>query len=133
SKKYIETNPSDYRGYYYLAAAKDREKAAGAEIEPLIRRSLQLAPNFSASYALLGKVLLREDRLQDAAKTLERAVQLRPDYHPAHFYLGNAYRKLGREADASHEFQTVRELNEKQASQPALLYHRGTTEVQRMK
>jgi tetratricopeptide (TPR) repeat protein len=125
ARQYIETNPSDHRGYYYLAAAAEHDKQEGVDVSSLLRHALKLNPNFAASHALLGKVLTQQDRLDEGVTELERAVQLRPDYAPAHLYLGNAYRKVGRTADATREFQTLRELNEKQRSQPSLTYHRG--------
>jgi len=125
SRQYLANNPSDYRGYYYLAAAKEHAKKDPRETETLLRRSIQLNPDFAASYALLGKLLTQENRLEEAIQQLEHAVQLRPDYPPGRLYLGNAYRKSGREVEASREFQIVRELNEKQNSRPSLLYHRG--------
>ncbi|MDQ6707612.1 MAG: tetratricopeptide repeat protein, partial [Acidobacteriota bacterium] len=126
SQQFLQDNPSDYRGYYYLAAAKEGSKQDGAEAEKLVRESLRLNPNFAASYALLGKVLVTNDRAGDGAEALEQATRLRPDYAPAHLYLANAYRKLGRTADAKREFDTVRILKQKeQAPAPALSYHRG--------
>jgi tetratricopeptide (TPR) repeat protein len=125
SRQYLANNPSDYRGYYYLAAAKEHAKEDPQETEKLLHRSIELNPDFAASQALLGKLLTQENRLDEAVQQLEHAVRLRPDYTPGHLYLGNAYRKSGREVEASREFQMVKELNEKQTSRPSLLYHRG--------
>jgi tetratricopeptide (TPR) repeat protein len=125
AQQYLETKPSDYRGYYYLAAAKEQEKEDLQTAAALLRKAIELNRDFAASFALLGKLLLQDGRAEEAARELEHAIQLRPDYLPAHYYLGNAYKKLGREADAAHEFQLVRELNEKQSTKPSLRYHRG--------
>ena len=125
AQQYLETNPSDYRGYYYLAAAKEHEKEDRQTAPSLLRKAIGLNPDFAASFALLGKLLLQDGSAEEAARELEHAIRLRPDYTPAHLYLGNAYKKLGREADAAREFQLVRELNEKQSIKPSLRYHRG--------
>jgi tetratricopeptide (TPR) repeat protein len=125
AQQYLGTHSSDYRGYYYLAASKEHEKDDRQTAEGLLRKAIGFNPDFAASFALLGKLLLEDGRTEEAARELEHATQLRPDYTPAHLYLGNAYRKLGRERDASQEYQTVRELNEKQRNQPGLRYHRG--------
>ena len=125
SRQYMANNPSDYRGYYYLAAGKEHAKEDPQETEKLLRHSIQLNSDFAPSYALLGKLLTQANRVDEAVQQLERAVRLRPDYTPGHLYLGNAYRKLGRDVEASREFQMVKELNEKQTSRPSLLYHRG--------
>ncbi len=125
AQQYLQTNPSDYRGFYYLAAAQEHEKEDRQATEELLRRAIALDPNFAASYALLGKVLLQNDRAAEAAVELEHSIQLRPDYIPAHLYLGNAYKKLGRVAEAGREFQKVRDLNEKEIAKPSLRYHQG--------
>jgi tetratricopeptide (TPR) repeat protein len=125
ARQYLQTNPSDYRGYYYLAAALEHEKEDRQATEALLRKGIGLNPGFAASYALLGKLLLEGNSAAEAVRELEHAIQLRPDYPPAHLYLGNAYKKLGREAEAAREFQSVRDLNQKQSVRPSLLYHRG--------
>jgi tetratricopeptide (TPR) repeat protein len=125
ARQYLQTNPSDYRGYYYLASAQEHETEARQATEALLRKAIGLNPDFAASYALLGKVLLQGDRAAEAVPELEHAIRLRPDYRPAHLNLANAYRKLGKEAEAAREAQTVRDLNEKDSAKPSLLYHRG--------
>jgi predicted Zn-dependent protease len=121
-----KTSPRDYRGPYFAAAALEGEKQTGADIEALLRDSLVLNPNFAAAWALLGKVILRSERVADAVAPLERAVALRPDLVPARMQLAEAYRKLGRESDAAREFQAVRELNDKERQPPPRLqYRRG--------
>nr|MDQ2900047.1 tetratricopeptide repeat protein [Acidobacteriota bacterium] len=126
SQKFLNANLSDYRGYYYLAAAEEGSKRDGREAEKLLRDSLRLNPNFAASHALLGKVLLAAGRAGDASVVLEEAIRSRPAYAPAHLYLANAYRKLGRTADAKKEFDTVQFLKQKeQIPAPALSFHRG--------
>ena len=127
AERYQQTNPSDYRGYYYLAAAREHEEEQRPVAEALLRKAIGLNPDFAASHTLLGKLLVRDDRASEAVLDLERAVQLRPGYQPAHLYLGNAYRKLGRRADADREFQKLRELNDKEGAEPRLRYHRGST------
>ena len=125
AQQYLETNAADYRGYYYLAAVKDHEKEDRQAAKAMVRKAIGLNPDFAASFALLGKLLLQEDRDVEATRELEHAIRLRSDYTPAHLYLGNAYKKLGRPADAAREFQLVRELNEQQRNKASLRYHRG--------
>ena len=124
AERFIALHPGDYRGYYYLAAAKHglEEEHAGE----ILRRSLERKPDFAASHALLGKIQLGESKLEAAAASFEQAVRFRPDFTQAHLQLAQTYRKLGREADAAREFAIVRRLKEKEAEpRPSLLYHRG--------
>jgi tetratricopeptide (TPR) repeat protein len=127
---YRRRNPKDFRGYYYLAAAREKLQLDPAGTEILIRRSIDYNSRFAASYALLGKVLMGSGRLEPAAGALEEAVRLRPDYTPAHYYLANVYRKLGRDDDARREFAAVSRLKEEETKPvPKLSYHRGDRPV----
>ena len=126
AERYRLENPEDFRGYYYLAAAQDGLKTDGAGTEALLRRAIGLRPDFAASHALLGKILLDGGRPREAAASLEEAIRLRPDYSPAYYHVAAAYRKLGRVADAEKALQTFSELKEKERQPaPALLYRRG--------
>jgi tetratricopeptide (TPR) repeat protein len=122
--RFIQAQPGDYRGYYFLAAAKDglQEKDA----KEAVKQSLARKADFAASHALLGKIQLRDGELQAAAASLEQAIRYRPDLVQAHLQLGQTYRRLGRDDDAAREFAIVRQLNEKEAQpKPSLRYHRG--------
>ena len=122
--KFVEINPQDFRGYYFLAAAKDGLGEDGAR-ESLLQ-SLRRKSDFAASHALLGKIALREGDLPAAATAFEQAIRYRPDLKQAHLQLAQTYRKLGRAADAQREFDIVRELTEKEARpKPSLKYRRG--------
>jgi tetratricopeptide (TPR) repeat protein len=124
STKFIETNPEDYRGYYFLAAAKDGLEEKDAR--QVLRQSLARKPDFAASHALLGKILLQGGEVEAAAASFEQAIRYRPDLKQAHLQLAQAYRKLGRETDAKREFGIVRQLTEKEARpKPSLKWHRG--------
>ncbi len=126
ASKYTRRSPKDFRGYYYLAAAREKLQMDPAETETLVRRSIEYNSRFAASYALLGKVLMGSGRLEPAAAALEEAVRLRPDYTPAHYYLANVYRKLGRASEADREFAAVSRLKEEESKPvPKLSYHRG--------
>jgi tetratricopeptide (TPR) repeat protein len=122
--QFIAAKPGDYRGYYFLAAAKDGLQEADAR--DLVEQSLERKPDFAASHALLGKILLRESDLEAAVRSFQQAIRYRPNLTQAHLQLAQAYRKLGRAADAEREFAIVRELKDKEAQPvPVLSYHRG--------
>ena len=126
SESYVSRNTADYRGFFYLAAAREGLALRDDISLELLKKSLELNPDFAATHSLLGKILLRQNSLQAAALALERSIALRPDHVPSHMTLATVYRKLGREADARKEFQTIREINEKERQpSPSLLYHRG--------
>ena len=124
AKRFIEIAREDYRGYYFLAAAKDglQEKDA----RDAVFQSLERKADFAASHALLGKIQLRDGELEAAAASFEKAIKSRPGLVQAHLQLAQTYRRLGRANEAQREFAIVRDLNEKEAQpKPSLQYHRG--------
>lgn len=128
---YSRAHPEDFRGFYYEASARVELALGPAASESLLRRSIQLNPNFAAAHALLGRVLVERNHAQAAVPELEEAIRLRPGYTPAHLYLANAWRKLGKIDLARQESQTVAHLNEEESrSVPHLLYHRGNKPAQ---
>ena len=125
--EFLKQNASDYRGYYFLAAAREGELLPPEETRALLTKSIGRNPSFAAAHALMGKVLLREEKTAEAATYLKKAVALRPDLVQAHLHLARALRLLGDEAAAAREFETVRLLKAKeQEPVPSLLYHRGS-------
>ena len=126
AQKFIKAAPQDYRGWYFAAAAKEAFDEPGFEVD--VRRSIALGPQFAASRALLGKWLLKHDRVTEAAVELEQAIRWRPDLVQAHLQLAQAYRRLGRTSDAAREFNIVSDLKEKEkAPRQRLLFHRGAS------
>jgi tetratricopeptide (TPR) repeat protein len=122
--RFVQANREDYRGYYFLAAARSGLQEAG--VLEALSESLARKPDFAASHALLGKAQLADGDLAGAVKSLEQAIRYRPSLVQAHLHLAQVYRKLGREADAKREFAIFSELKSKEAQpKPSLLYHRG--------
>ncbi|MEW5974257.1 MAG: tetratricopeptide repeat protein [Acidobacteriota bacterium] len=122
---YCNGSPNDFRGHYYLAAARHSLNMDPAESEGIVREAIRLNASFAASQALLGKILVDRERFVEAIPVLERAIALRSDYTPAHLSLIKAYRKVGEERKAEWQSTILRELNEKAKEPPAaLLYHR---------
>lgn len=130
STGYIARHPTDFRGYYYLAAAKEKLREDAAQTESIVRRSIQYNSRFAASHALLGRILMLQGRLQPAIGALEEAIRLRPDFTPAHYYLANAYKQAGRADDSHREFAEVSRLKQVESRPvPTLRYHRGNPEA----
>jgi tetratricopeptide (TPR) repeat protein len=124
--EYTQRNPADFRGYYYQAAARQKLGEIAPETEALVRRSLELNPQFAAAHVLLGRLLLATDRTEAAVTELAEGVRLRPKYVTAHLYLGIAYRRMGRDDEAGRESEQVEAINKEQNEvRPHLIYHRG--------
>lgn len=68
-----------------------------------LQRALLLTPNSTGPYILLGKVLLRRNDPVAAAGYLERAEKMDSGNYMTHSLLGQAYRAMGRSAEAQRE------------------------------
>lgn len=124
--QYRSAHANDFRGPYFAAAAREGRKQPFRAIEPLLLESVRLNPNFAASHALLGKLLLSEGQPEKAIPHLEQAVRLRKDYAPAMLHLAQAYQKAGRAGEAADAFARFRQSSEEERKpRPALKYHRG--------
>jgi TolB-like protein/Tfp pilus assembly protein PilF len=76
-----------------------------------IREARRLDPHSRIVDALLGWVLYYGRRYDEAVEHLRQVVAANPDFIPAHSYLGWTYDRMGRTAEATAEYQRVRELS----------------------
>lgn len=65
------------------------------EAEDHLNRAVELAPDFADALVALGVAQLRQQNLETAIETLQRAIAIEPDNPWAHRNLGIAYLKLG--------------------------------------
>jgi tetratricopeptide (TPR) repeat protein len=75
-----------------------------------LQQAVLLEPNSTGPYILLGKVMLKQQDPVSAAMYLERAEKMDPSNYMTHSLLGQAYRALGRTAEASREVGTAEKL-----------------------
>jgi tetratricopeptide (TPR) repeat protein len=75
-----------------------------------LQQAVLLEPNSTGPYILLGKVMLKQQDPVSAAMYLERARTMDPSNYMTHSLLGQAYRALGRTAEASREAETAEKL-----------------------
>lgn len=83
-----------------------------------LQEAILLQPNATGPYILLGKTLLKKSDPLGASTYLEHAAQLDPANYMTHSLLGQAYRSMGRTADATRETDTAQKLQA--ASEPKL-------------
>jgi tetratricopeptide (TPR) repeat protein len=105
-QKERDSDPLDGAVYERMGDAYIRHEDFDRAQEAL-DRAILLEPKVSIPYILLGKVLLKQQSPFLAKMYLEHALQMDPNNYIAHFLLGQAYRSLGRTADATKEFQLV--------------------------
>ena len=105
-----ETTP---QAYYYLADTTRAAKPDDAEAaQKAIAEAIRPDPNDAWSHALAGKIALETRSPADAVHELQEAIRLKPDLVEAHYSLAMAYKKLGRQGEATAEMAAVRRLRE---------------------
>lgn len=76
-----------------------------------LRHSLELKPDCTDSWIIMGISLYHLGRHNEAAQSLEMATRQRPDYPDLLNCLGVVYCKLGRFLDAVDSFRAATEIN----------------------
>jgi tetratricopeptide (TPR) repeat protein len=109
----IQLNPGYAAAYDRLADAYMREGDLN-EPEALLKRSILLDPNSTGSYILLGKFQLKVKDYRQAVIYLEKASKMDPGNFITHHLLGEAYRDMGKLADAERELKTAEEIQSSQ-------------------
>jgi tetratricopeptide (TPR) repeat protein len=122
--QYQDRNPTDYRGYYFLAAAQNGLDSPDTRKESVaLAQALNLKPDYAPAKVLLAKIAFHNGDKSKALQLLEEAVREHPDYAPAHLELAILYRRLGRKDDAARESWLLQRLSDQRP--PSLIYHRG--------
>jgi tetratricopeptide (TPR) repeat protein len=96
----VASNPNDYLVQYVLGEALNRSGPALGSAEEneavqALEKSVLINPTFSASRAVLGKMLLRRNEVDRAIVQLEKALELDPTETSTTYQLALAYRKKG--------------------------------------
>ena len=109
----IQLNPGYAAAYDRLADVYMREDDL-TRPESLLKRSILLDPNSTGPYILLGKLQLKAKDYAQAAIYLEKASRMDPGNFITHHLLGEAYRNMGKLADAERELKTAEEIQSSQ-------------------
>ncbi len=80
------------------------------DAERVLQQAVLLEPNATGPYILLGKVLLKQGQPMGAMNFLEKAETMDPANFMTHNLLAQAYRALGRSADATRELQLTEKV-----------------------
>jgi tetratricopeptide (TPR) repeat protein len=88
------------------------------DAERTLQRAILLDATATGPYILMGKVLIKKKDFASATTYLEKALRMDPSNYISHHLMGEAYRGLGRTADAERELKKAEELQSKQGSKP---------------
>jgi tetratricopeptide (TPR) repeat protein len=123
--------PNDYLALWFLGEALNRSgivpgSPGQKEALEAVTHSVQLNPDISQSQELLGKLLARDGRFEEAAKHLERAISLDPENVPATYQLAQVY---NREGDSSRAKELFAKVSKKKADDRENFTTRGLQQI----
>jgi tetratricopeptide (TPR) repeat protein len=81
------------------------------QAQEALMQSLALDTSSTGPFLLMGKVLLRRNDPENASMYLKHAEKMDPSNFITHTLLGQAYRSLGKEADAKAEFDAASKIH----------------------
>ena len=118
----LKQKPDDPILLYLLGDALIRSGASPGdasfvEARSVLEKSVKLNPDLAASQVDLGKTYLRDNRLEDARQSLERALGIDPKDKTAIAQLAVVYRRSGKPELASSMLNTLNKLNEEDRQQ----------------
>ena len=91
-----------------------RDRPALAEIEALLRESIERRDDFWESHYELGVLLEKKREFAAAEEHLERAASLNPDSSKPHYRLARVYQRLGKSAEARRERELHKKIAERE-------------------
>jgi predicted O-linked N-acetylglucosamine transferase (SPINDLY family) len=95
-----------------FSAALARHQAGDlTAAEQFYRAVLQRDPQHAAALCNLGAVLVRFNRLDEAARCYAACLAAHPNHADAHFNFGNLFRRVGQFREALHHYQACLGLN----------------------
>jgi tetratricopeptide (TPR) repeat protein len=103
----IELNPHHYRAYLGLANRVDED----TDIEPLLTKVVEIAPDFLDGRTALGDYYASIDEVEKAITHYKAAIAANPRYDVAHFSLGVLLLDAGRNDEAEASFKAVIDLD----------------------
>lgn len=94
-RKAIKKEPKNVDAMHVLALTYIKMDGRRTDAEALLRRVLQLAPDFMGASVTLGTFLTKSGKAMDATKVLEEAIAFKDDAAEAWACLGSAYALAG--------------------------------------
>lgn len=114
----VESRYRDRPGLLDLIGQANYQLGEFDAAEAAWRKALAGAPDFAMTHTRLGRLLLFQDRVEEAVVYLKRSIELAPSVPTTYYSLGLAYRKLGREAEARAEMERFQRV--KNAAAPKI-------------
>lgn len=91
----LHKNPNDVNALHFLAQTYQAQNKQRLDAEALLRKAVQLAPEFTQAWQTLGSLLIEKHAWQAAIEVFERLTQLTPNDALVWANLGHAYTRNG--------------------------------------
>ena len=82
-----------------------------SEATAQFKAALELSPSHADSYFWLGRILVRQGKLDEALATFERTIKLEPRHIAAYYQLGLLYARNGEKEKSEQMFKIQNQLN----------------------
>ncbi len=113
---FASAKPNNFMSSFLYAKALAAEQADPEQLEPLLRRSIALNPNYWESHFELGSALERKKDFAGAASEYEKSTRMNPKEAAPHYRLARVYDRLGKPQQAAAERAAHAKLSEQEKS-----------------
>jgi Flp pilus assembly protein TadD len=110
--EYQERNPQSYLGYFMHAKALDAQFKEPQVAEKLLRKSIELNPEYWESHYELAILLEKRGATEDAEKEFRKTTELNPQEPSPHYRLCRVLARLGRTGEAQTEAVAMQKATE---------------------
>ncbi|MBL4602236.1 MAG: sulfotransferase [Emcibacteraceae bacterium] len=110
-KKALRNNSDNVDAMRYLAIAYIKQDENLSDAEALLRRVVQIAPDFSLGWGDLGHVLVKGRNYMEAIEVYKKAIKILPDNFTAWIQLASAQATAGYPEESAKSYKKVLEIN----------------------
>jgi tetratricopeptide (TPR) repeat protein len=110
-REVIRKSPRNVNAMRFLAVAYWNEKKKMDDAEALLRRAVEIAPDFTGAWMNLGMVQLEQTKFMDAIHSFQQATHLEPRSATAWGSLGSAFARADLQEDSAKAYARSVELN----------------------
>ena len=109
--KALRKNPENIDAMRFLGMTYHRQGERLSDAEALLRKAIRIAPDFHQAFSNLGRVLIDNDKCDEAITIYQELISLTPDDDDAYAGLGRAYAYNGDTSAAAEAYRKSIKLN----------------------
>jgi tetratricopeptide (TPR) repeat protein len=114
-RRAVRDDPDDVDALRHLAQIFLQDEQRQSDAEAILRRVTALTPGYADAWAMLGTLLHRARRCEEASQCNAKATELDPGHAIAWSGLGNDYARIGRMEESAEAYRRAVELEPKAA------------------